>query len=98
MDKKKIMELRAKGQSLQATVYVGKEGISDNVLDEIARQLDKHKLVKVRLLPAVEQDRKEAAQELAIKSSSVLVEVRGRTVLLAKEQGSSRIGQSLNID
>ena len=86
MDKKTIIELRGKGQALQATVYVGKDGISDKVLDEISRQLDKNKLVKVKLLPAVEQDRKEAAQELAIKSSSVLVEVRGRTVLLAKER------------
>ena len=86
MDKKTIIELRGKGQALQATVYVGKDGISDKVLDEISRQLDKNKLVKVKLLPAVEQDRKEAAQELATKSSSVLVEVRGRTVLLAKER------------
>ncbi|OGS56924.1 MAG: hypothetical protein A3K60_01915 [Euryarchaeota archaeon RBG_19FT_COMBO_56_21] len=86
MDKKTIIELRGKGQAIQATVYVGKDGISDKVLDEISRQLDKNKLVKVKLLPAVEQDRKEAAQELAIKSSSVLVEVRGRTVLLAKER------------
>ncbi|OGS44466.1 MAG: hypothetical protein A3K76_03470 [Euryarchaeota archaeon RBG_13_57_23] len=93
-----IIELRARGQALQATVYVGKEGITEKVVDEISRQLDKHKLVKVKLLPAVEQDRKEAAQELADKSSSVLVEVRGRTVLLAKEQLSTRTGQHLNID
>ncbi len=98
MDKKKIIELRAKGQSLTASVYVGKEGITEKVLDEIARQLDKHKLVKVKLLPSVEQDRKEAAQELATRSASVLVETRGRTVLLAMEQGSTRIGHHLNID
>lgn len=93
-----IIELRAKGQALQSTVFVGKEGITEKVLDEISRQLDKHKLVKVKLLPAVEKDRKEAAQELADKSSSVLVEIRGRTVLLAKEPRSTRIGQHLNID
>ena len=89
MDKKMTIELRAKGQSLQSTVYVGKEGITEKVLDEISRQLDKHKLVKVKLLPAMERDRKEAAQELAVKSRSVLVEVRGRTVLLAKEPRST---------
>ena len=85
MEKKRIIELRGKGQALQATVYIGKEGITASVLDEIARQLDKHKLVKVKLLPALELDRKEAAAELAFRSASVLVEVRGRTVLLAKE-------------
>jgi RNA-binding protein len=85
LDKKRIIELRSKGQALEATVYVGKDGITESILGEIARQLDKRKLVKVKLLPAVEQDRHETAVELAAKSASVLVEVRGRTVLLAKE-------------
>jgi RNA-binding protein len=88
LDKKKIIELRAKGQSLQATAIVGKEGITDSVLDEVVRQLEKRKLIKVRLLPASGADRKEVAKELATKSGSILIEVRGRTVLLAKDQPS----------
>jgi RNA-binding protein YhbY len=39
----------------------------------------------VRLLPAVEGDRKDAGRELAEATSSTMVEVRGRTVVLAKE-------------
>lgn len=84
-DKKMIMELRVKAQSIPATVRVGKDGLTQTVADEVARQLKKTKLVKVKLLPSVEGDIKVAAAELASASEAVLVEVRGRTAVLAKE-------------
>ncbi len=85
MDKKRIIDLRGRAQALPATVHVGKEGITQTVVDEITKQLKKTKLVKVKLLPALESDRKEAGLALANATSSVLVEVRGRTVVLATE-------------
>jgi RNA-binding protein len=85
LDKKKIIELRGKAQALPATVHIGKEGITQTIIDEIVKQLKKTKLVKVKLLPALEKDRDEAGSELAKATTSVLVEVRGRTVVLATE-------------
>lgn len=85
MDKKRIIELKGKAQTLPATVHIGKDGITQTVIDEITKQLKKTKLVKIKLLPALEKDRKEAGSELAKVTSSVLVEVRGRTVVLAAE-------------
>ena len=85
MDKKMIAELKGRAQTLQPTVHVGKDGVTAEVADELGKQLEKHKLVKVRLLQSLETDRKDAACELARASSSVLVEVRGRTVVLARE-------------
>lgn len=85
MDKKRLMRLRGLGQGLDVTVHVGKDGVTEKVAQEVSRQLKKHKLVKVRLLPSLEQDKREAAEALAASSSALLVEVRGRTVLLAKE-------------
>ncbi len=85
MDKRRIIELRGMAQSLPATVRIGKDGITQTVIDEVIRQLKKMKLVKVKLLPSVERDRKEAGAELAKATSSVLIEVRGRTVVLTSE-------------
>jgi RNA-binding protein len=85
LDKRRIIELRGRAQSLPATVRIGKDGITQTVIDEVIRQLKKTKLVKVKLLPSVERDRKEAGAELAKATSSVLIEVRGRTVVLASE-------------
>ncbi len=85
MDKKKIAELKGTAQTLQPTVHVGKDGVTADVTEELRKQLEKQKLVKVRLLQSLETDRKDAARELAQASSSVLIEVRGRTVVLARE-------------
>jgi len=84
-DKKRIIELRGKAQALKPTVHVGKEGATEEVIAEIANQLKKNKLVKAKLLPSVEGDRRAAGQELAAKTDSILIEVRGRTVVLAKD-------------
>jgi RNA-binding protein len=85
MDKKRRIELRGLAQKLEATVHVGKEGASQMVVEEIVRQLDKHKLVKVRVLQSIERSREEIANELAKASASFLVEIRGRTIVLARD-------------
>jgi len=85
MDKKRKAALKGAAQQLEATVHVGKEGVTEKVVDEVVKQLKKKRLVKVRLLPSMEQDRHEAGEKLAAAASAVLIEVRGRTAVLAKE-------------
>lgn len=85
MDKARIMELRGKAQLLKPTVYIGKEGITSNVVLELAKQLKKNKLVKVKLLASVEAAKEEVAEQLVRDTASTLIEVRGRTVVIAKE-------------
>lgn len=85
MDKRRIRELRAKAQSLKPTVFVGKDGITESVVRELSLQLEKFKLVKVKLQPSSEMDRDEAGKRLADATGATLVEVRGRTAVLAKD-------------
>jgi RNA-binding protein len=85
VDKKRIRELKGRAQALDSTVYVGKDGISGSIREEVAAQLKNKKLIKVRLLPSYEGDRREGAQELARACDATLVEVRGRTIVLAKD-------------
>jgi len=77
--------LKGAAQKLDATVHVGKDGLTDEVVGEVRRQLERKRLVKVRLLPSMEEERHEAAERLAAKASAVLVEVRGRTAVLARD-------------
>ena len=49
MDKELRNRLRAEGQGLDATVNVGKGGVTDGVLEELDAQLKRNHLVKVRL-------------------------------------------------
>jgi RNA-binding protein len=74
--------LRGLGVSLESTVFVGKQGITDAVLAEIDSVVKKRELVKVRLHDTVGGDRKDVARELAERTGCELVQVLGRTVLL----------------
>jgi RNA-binding protein len=85
MDKKRIAQLRGAAQAIEPTVHVGKDGVTEEVVAEVSRQLKKKRLVKVRLLSSMGEDRHDAAEKLAADASAVLVEVRGRTAVLARE-------------
>lgn len=84
-EKKRVIELRGRAQKLNATAHIGKDGIGQSVVEEIARQLKKHKIVKVRLLSSFEGDRMDAGRRLATLTSAVLIETRGRTIVLAED-------------
>jgi RNA-binding protein len=77
-----MKDVKRVGHGLRPTVHVGKEGVTDTLIEEIAKQVKNRKVVKVRLLPSVEEDRKMVAEDLAKRSNSVLIEVVGHTVLL----------------
>jgi RNA-binding protein len=82
MPPRTIKDVKRVGHGLRPTVHVGKEGVTDTLIDEISKQVKARKVVKVRLLPSVEEDRKQVAEDLADRSNSVLIEVVGHTILL----------------
>jgi len=86
MDKKRIMELRGMAARMESATHVGKNGVTDSLVEEIKRQLKENKLVKVKVLKsAIEaMPREEIARLLAEKTDSELIEVKGNTVVLFK--------------
>jgi len=77
-------------QKLRPTLHIGKDGVSESVLEELGRQLKAAKLVKVRVLGSLEGDRREVAAEIARRSSSTLIDVRGSTIVLARNRDDGR--------
>jgi len=80
-------------QDIKPTVWVGKRGISSLMIDEIRRQLETRKIVKVRWLRNTEVD----PEEVAASAGAVLIEVRGRTFVLAERRSRSPGHNSRNI-
>jgi len=80
------MARRSARAEIQPTVAVGKNGVTDSVIAEIVRQLRTRRTVKVRLHGESKLGRYEIAKELADRSESKLVDVRGFTVLLARRR------------
>ena len=70
------------------TVWVGKEGLTEQILGEISRQLDQHKTVKGRILQTALKDvnAKEMAAKLAKETESTLIDVRGHTFVLFRKK------------
>ena len=81
---KAARQLRALGHDLSPVVSIGKEGITDGVLEATRAALLTHELIKVKVQREAPLDRKDAAAELASKTSSSLAQVLGRTFLLYK--------------
>jgi len=69
-------------QDLRPTVWIGKQGCSDTIIEEISDQLEKMTVVKVKWLQNIEVD----PAEVAARAGALLVEVRGRTMILARRQ------------
>src|SRR5512138_2729001 len=74
-------------QELRPTVWIGKQGCTDTMIGEIVSQLKKRKQIKVKWLQNADVD----PEEIARKAKATLVEVRGRTMVLA-EKGKTASG------
>jgi len=70
------------------TVWIGKSGVSQELLKEIKKQLDKREMVKIKILKsALEGDEaKQIASRIAEQTEASLVEVRGHTFMLYKRR------------
>ncbi|NMB77542.1 MAG: YhbY family RNA-binding protein [Methanomicrobiales archaeon] len=66
-------------QDLKPTVWIGKQGCSETMIEEIVAQLKKRKMIKVKWLQNTEVD----PESVAVQAKARLVEVRGRTMVLA---------------
>ncbi len=79
-----LRHLRGLGHAMDPVLHIGKEGLSDAVVEAAREALLTHELIKVKVLSEAPLDRKEVAALLASRTESVLAQVLGRTFLLFK--------------
>jgi RNA-binding protein len=76
--------LRAEAHALEPVVMVGKEGLSETVLDAVKAALLAHELIKVRLLDTAPLERQELADQLPGLVKAELGGLIGRVLILYK--------------
>lgn len=83
---KEIQAKRAEANSLTVSLQVGKAGVTESTVDELSNQLEKRRLVKVRLLKSAthETGNQVQADALATATGAILVDVRGHTAVYWK--------------
>ena len=69
-------------QELKPTVWIGKQGCTETMIEEIVSQLKNRKMIKVKWLQSVEVD----PEAIALQARAKLVETRGRTMVLADKK------------
>ncbi len=82
----KSTDLKEKAMALQATIQIGKSGLSESVVDEIKKQLKKRKLIKIKFLKSVLEgkSKKELADEVVEITGAKVVMKTGFTLVLYK--------------
>jgi len=65
-------------QDLKPTVWIGKQGCTETMIEEIVAQLKKRKMIKVKWLQNTDVD----PEDIALRAKATLAEVRGRTMVL----------------
>jgi RNA-binding protein len=70
------------------TILIGKGGVSEGLLKEVEKQLEKREMVKIKLLGTALKggETKQIATQIAERTEASLVEVRGHTIMLFKRR------------
>lgn len=82
--------LRSKAHNIDPTFQIGKAGVNDNMVAQIAELLEKRELIKVHILQNNFEDKNDLAQELSDATSSQIVQVIGSMIVLYKESEENK--------
>ncbi len=82
----RMKELKNKAKLLEPTIRIGKNGLTESQINEIKKQLNKKRLVKIKLLKSciAGKDRKDIAGQIAEKTNSAIIEQVGFVFVLYK--------------
>ena len=78
--------LRGLGHSLKPIVRIGRQGLSEGVIDATKIALEDHELIKISVGPDCPLPRKEAPHALGGRTGSHVAQIIGRTALLYRRR------------
>ena len=84
LNSKQRAKLRSIASKLETMVIIGKDGLTDNVLDLIDKQLYAHEMVKVSVLEGAEESAKDYLHQTAEKLKAEEVCSIGRKFVVYK--------------
>lgn len=70
---------------LKPTIWVGKQGMTETIIEEIRSQIKVRKIIKVKWLESTGVD----PEAIAGESGTILLQVRGRTMVLGDKSSDS---------
>lgn len=86
MTSKQRAYLRSLANKLDPIFQIGKMGISENLINQLADALEARELIKVTVLETAPDTTKDIAIEIFEKTNSILVQTIGNKITLFKQK------------
>lgn len=90
LNSKQRAQLRGMANSLDAIFQIGKGGINDQLIRQVDETLEVRELIKISVLETADCTSREAADEIANKTKSDVVQVIGRKFILYRESKDNK--------
>lgn len=97
MDSKTRAKLRSLASKVPATVIIGKDGITENVVNQISTELDARELVKISVLSS-DEDYKSMLEELSNKLNAEQIAHIGKKLVLYRYSNKKKVKHVLEVD
>lgn len=84
MTSKQRAYLRSLAQKIEPIFQIGKTGITDNQIEQLANALEARELIKITFLDTIPTDKNTIAEEIATKTNSEIIQIIGKKLTLYK--------------
>lgn len=92
---KQIKFIKSLAMTIDAKWRLGKDGLTDNFIDNFTDYINIHELAKISLLQNCDEDKKVVANAIADATDSTLIQVIGKTIIIFKPNKDGKITQQV---
>ena len=82
LSSKKRAKIRSIVHEIKPNVMIGKDGITENIIEEIDNILLNKEIAKIKLLNNFDEDIKDVVESLSNKTDSYVISVMGNVIIL----------------
>ncbi|WP_042223395.1 ribosome assembly RNA-binding protein YhbY [Oceanobacillus manasiensis] len=82
--------LRAEANQIKPIFQVGKDGVNDNMIEQIGDALEKRELLKVSILQNCSEDKHTVAEKLAEGTGAEIAQIIGNNIVLYRESEENK--------
>lgn len=82
--------LKSSAHHLKPIFQVGKGGVNENLIKQVADALEARELIKISVLQNCDEDKEDVADRLSKETNSELVQVIGNIIVLYKESKNKK--------
>lgn len=90
LSSKNIKQLKKASHHLNPIFQVGKNGVTDNFIEQINDVLEKRELLKISVLQNCLEDKEDIAEAVSEATDSNVVSIIGNTIILYRESGTNK--------